>query len=307
MLRQPSDAVLGGERVAFGRGTLFVSLSGQDVPADTIHALVERMTREDGVEAFGLSTGFAAGGVDVGTRAATTLREPRVALVVGEGTDAGNAGELWHLLSERMDVPVSLLDVRLLGTLDLSRYTTLLMAGGTYPPTATDPVKVFVQNGGTLIASGDAVAWASGAGLATLTTRSAASRDSLLRTLPYADLADARGSGQLAGALFEARVDPTHPLGYGLPERLTFFHEGSTFYAPPTELGATVARFTNDPLAAGYLPATRRAQVQGALAAAALRSGRGRVVLLPDNPAFRGFWLGTSALFMNAVMLSEAY
>jgi hypothetical protein len=303
VFKQPSEAVVDGQREALGRGTLFVALGGQEVPADTIHALVARMTREDGVEAFALGTGLAAGGVDLGTPSATTLQAPRLALVVGEGTDAGNAGEVWHLLSERMRIPVSLLDVRRLGTYDLSRYTTLLMTGGTYPATAADPVKAFVQNGGTLVATTEAAA----NGLATLTPRTAGSRDSLLRSLPYAEVADARGSGNLSGALFDARVDTTHPLGYGLPERLTFFREGSTFHAVPNEAGVTVARFTNDPLAAGYLPATRRAQVRGALAAAALRQGRGRVVLLPDNPAFRGFWLGTSALFMNAVMLSDVY
>ncbi len=159
VFRQPSEAVVDGQRVALGRGTLFVALGGQDVPADTIRALVARMTREDGVEAVALSTGLAAAGADLGTPNATTLVAPRVALVVGEGTDAGNAGEVWHLLSERMQMPVALLDARRLASLDLSHYTTLLMTGGTYAG-AADAVKTFVQNGGTLIATGDAVGWA---------------------------------------------------------------------------------------------------------------------------------------------------
>jgi hypothetical protein len=68
-----------------------------------------------------------------------------------------------------------------------------------------------------------------------------------------------------------------------------------------------VAVYTDEPLAAGYISPDRLDQARGAAAVTALSSGRGSVVLLHDNPAFRGFWLGTSALLMNAVMFGDAF
>ena len=306
VLPLPFEASAGGSRTAFGRGTVVVAVTN-DVPADTVHALVARIAEQDGVTAYALSTGLALGGADLGSTALAAIERPRIALVVGEGTNSNNAGEVWHLLSERMRLPVALLDARRLATLDLSGYTTLLMTGGTYPVPAAEPLKAWVQRGGRLVATSTAVAWATANGLAALDARATASRDSLLRALPYDQLENARGAQAVGGAIFETRVDTSHPLAFGLPEKLWFFRDEDAFYAPSRTPGANVATYTNAPLAAGYLSKARQGQARGAAAVVALRSGRGRVVLMPDNPAFRGFWLGSSSMLMNAIFLSELY
>lgn len=304
---KPFRVTVAGQTRDFPRGVLVVPVGAQDVPADTVHAAVARAVAEDGVEAFAVSTGLNLAGPDLGSGSLARLDAPRLALVVGEGTDAGNAGEVWHVLGERFGLAVSLLDARDFGRLDLSDYTVLLMAGGSYRGVDADAVKTWVRNGGRLVATSSAADWAADNGLVALQAREARSLDSLLRRLPYAELSLTRGAQAVGGSIFMAQLDTTHPLAFGLPERLPFFRDASNFFDPSTTPGTNVAVYTDAPLVAGYLSDERLAQASGAAAVVAANFGRGQVIVMPDNPTFRGFWLGTTALYMNAIFLGGAF
>lgn len=302
------DAATAEGRRTFGAGTLIVSLGQQDVPADSVRRWVETVAREDGVEAYGLGSGLAATGIDVGSPNAVVLQKPVVGLVVGEGTSSLPAGEMWHLLGERMRMPVSLLDARRLGSLDLSRYTTLIFTGGTYPGVSGEAIRAWVQRGGRLVATGQGAAWAVRSGVVTgIEAKSSPSTDSTLRALPFDRQRDARGAEDLAGALFEARVDVTHPVGYGLPERLVFFRDDAAFFRAPSAPGQAVATYTASPRIAGYLPRRYVRTAPGSAAVVAQRIGQGSAVLMFDTPTFRGFWLGTSQMALNAVFFGGAF
>ena len=303
----PFTTTVAGERRRFERGTLVVSTVQPDGVPDTLHQAVARIVRENGLTAYALSTGLSLEGPDLGGRAIVTLEQPRIALVIGEGTDANNAGEMRWLLGERFRLPLSLLDADRLARLDLSEYTTILMAGGRYPKEAAEALKRWVNAGGHLIATSSAAGWAVENGLAALEAREADSIDSLLLKLPYAQIADTRGAQAVGGSIFKAAVDTTHPLGYGMPATMHFFRDSGDFFDPADVPGANVAVYTEAPLVAGYLSDERQEQASGAAALVALRQGRGRVVLMPDNPAFRAFWLGTSTFLLNAIFLSGAY
>jgi hypothetical protein len=64
-----------------------------------------------------------------------------------------------------------------------------------------------------------------------------------------------------------------------------------------------VARYADAPLLRGYLPDSLSPIVPGSLSALARRVGDGSIILLMDEPAFRGFWLGSARSISNAVLL----
>ena len=64
---------------------------------------------------------------------------------------------------------------------------------------------------------------------------------------------------------------------------------------------ANVARYTESPLLSGYASPENQERIAGTAAVIARRLGRGTVILLADNPNFRGFWYGTSKLFLNGL------
>lgn len=303
---QPFQARVNGQVQTFPRGTLLVSLGLQDVSAETIHAMMPELARQHGVDVSPLDVGFSVMGPDLGSSDFPVLPPVRVALITGAGTASAPAGEIWHTLGERFGMPVSLLNASDVGNFDLSRYTVLILAGGTYPEAASRNIVQWVRRGGHLIATGGAAGWAVQQELVSLTTREGPS-DERLRSVPFADLAATRGAQAVGGSLFRARLDTTHPIAFGLPAELTFFRASATFYEPSTVPGTNVATYTESPLVAGYLSSQRQSQASGVAAVVAQRAGAGRVVVIPDNPTFRGFFLGTTALFMNAVFLSSTF
>ena len=54
------------------------------------------------------------------------IEQPRVALVVGAGVRAYEAGEVWHLRDQRFHMPVTLFDVNAFSSQDLSRLSRAL-------------------------------------------------------------------------------------------------------------------------------------------------------------------------------------
>jgi hypothetical protein len=77
------------------------------------------------------------------------------------------------------------------------------------------------------------------------------------------------------------------------------------FFQPSRNPYSTVARLTDDPHLSGYVSADNEARLQGSPSVLADRLGQGTVVLLIDNPNFRGFWRGTTRLFLNAVWFGD--
>ncbi|MEJ2081520.1 MAG: hypothetical protein P8Y94_04955 [Acidobacteriota bacterium] len=57
----------------------------------------------------------------------------------------------------------------------------------------------------------------------------------------------------------------------------------------------------------GYVPEGMLSELKGSAAIIARRVGRGHVVLFADDPNFRAFWYGTSAVFYNAVFFGRSF
>ena len=306
LAHSPFEAASGGSRRAFDRGTLVVAIGGQDVPADTVHAVVARAVGLDHIEAFALATGLTPSGNDLGSRAWPVLEAPHIGLLAGPGASPYGAGEVWHLLSERFGQGVSLLPPDDLP--DLDAYTTLVMANGGYnglDSAAVARVRSWVRDGGVLIALEGGARWAASQGLLSAALRPAPT-DSTLR--PYSDLDAARGAQAIGGSIMEVVLDETHPLAYGYRDRVAVFKRGSALFEPSeASSGADVGVYAPTPLLSGYSSRENLARLPGAAALKAGRLGAGRVVLMDFDPSFRAFWYGTDGLLLNAVYLGATF
>jgi hypothetical protein len=306
VMTDPFEAQVGGARRAFACGTVVVPVRQADVAEEWVHRLAEEAAAE-GAHLVAVSTGLSADGPDLGSRGVRVLHRPRVALLAGPGTSSYAVGEVWHLLNERAGMPVSLLDLDRLGTADLSRYTTIVMAQRpSQPPgeAALGRLREWVQAGGVLVATEGAVAWAASAGLADLSARDAASDTT---AVAYADVAAARGAHVVGGSVFDVALDTTHPLAFGFPDRVPVFKASAQAFDRSTAPGTTVGAYAAAPLVSGYASARNLERIAEGAALVAQRQGRGAVVLFDFNPAFRAFWRGTEGLLLNAVFLGHAF
>ncbi len=309
IMHNPFQVTVDGKTVTMPRGSLvvpiqqpFSSMPGSVlVSVDSVRAVVRRMTTEYGVDAYAVSTGLTPTGPDLGGRSTTVLREPRIALLVGQGTSSYNAGEAWHLLSERLRIPVSLIEQDRVGKIDLGRYTHIAMTGGSYSGIDVEALKKWVKDGGTVVASSSAANWAVDKELVKL-KEAKLDVDSLVRTRTYAELEDARGAQVIGGAIMTVELDTTHPVAYGLSPKLGLFRQEERFFETSKTPGANVGTYADDPLASGYLSRERRKQAGGKAAVVVEDSGRGHVVLIFDDPLFRGFFRGSERLWLNAMV-----
>jgi len=310
VLHKETRIRVAGEYVDISRGSIVIPVTPRDRGAqlskvDT-ESLINQIVEEDFVRIYAIESGLAQGGVDLGTPSASVLRKPRIALLTGSGASAYNAGEVWHLLTERFQIPISLLDIDRVASADLSRYTTIIMSGGFYGDLMPTQIAQWVQEGGHLITSSSGTNWAIRNQLFELEEKEF-DLDSLIADYSFDQLSTARGAQVIGGAIFKADMDITHPIAYGFRDTVPLFRNSTTFYEPPETPGRLVAKYSNDPLLSGYISEERLEQMPGSAAIVAHRSGAGRIVSFMDNPNFRAFWYGSSRIFMNAVFFSGAF
>lgn len=310
LLHQEVEAKVAGQTRTFRRGTIFIPAVHRDPALRHLDAglndLIAEIVAKDHVQVYAVDSGLAVSGPDLGTRSATVLEKPRVALLTGSGSSSNNAGEVWHLLTERFEMPITLLDVDRLDGADLSRYNTMILSGGSYSGAPLDKIRSWIQSGGHLLTTSSGSDWAVRQGLLEM-ERKSFDLDSLLQDLPYDQLDEARGAQFIGGSIFEVDLDVTHPVAYGYRESVPFFRGSSTLYDVPEQVGVTVGRYSEQPLLSGYISEEKLEQVPGSAAIIARNMGRGSVVSFMDNPNFRAFWYGSNGLFMNAIFFGDAF
>ncbi|MCS7036123.1 MAG: M14 family zinc carboxypeptidase [Saprospiraceae bacterium] len=288
------------EGQAFREGTLLIPLDRQPMDAAAIRQRILQSGAED-IQVFALRNGLTPKGPDLGSANFAVLRPPKVVLVTGRDAGAAEAGEVWHLLDTRYGMSPLLVDADRFNNLDLTKYNTVVLAGGNFSRLSADKVKQFVSAGGTLIVQGTAVRWAKNAGVVSWDLRPAPRVDENVRR-PYARMEEDANALSLPGAILRAELDLTHPLAYGYTRPfLPLFVSGDVFAQPPANAYATPAVYAAQPLLSGYLHPQHHALVSGAAAVLVQSSGNGRVIGFCTNPNFRGFWYGTNRLFANAV------
>ena len=166
---------------------------------------------------------------------------------------------------------------------------------------ANELISEWVQSGGTLLVIGSAISWATGAGLLELEERPF-DTDSLLTGTNWGTLGVARSAQSISGTILDARLDSTHPLSFGIGDRLPLFVASSEFFEPSPVPGRSVGVYSENPRLSGWLSEAREAQVSGAAAISVARKGRGRVIAIHAYPAFRGYWRGGARLVWNSVL-----
>lgn len=293
----------------FDFGTILIPMGIQDDPAK-VNEIIKTITEEDGITVYSLSTGLSTGGVDLGSNSFEDLRKPKIAMVGGSGTNSYEIGEAWHLLDQRYHMPLSIIDKGDLGRIDLSRYNVLVMTGYSYGDLssgAVDNIKSWVRNGGVLIAMKQAVSWAKQHDLADIDyVERTPDNDEEGETKAYINQSNDSGAQVIGGAIFNAKLDLTHPMAYGFnDDDMTIFRNSTMFVKKGENPYSTPVYYTDQPLAAGYISDENLERLKNTASVVISRSGSGKVIAMVDNPNFRAFWYGTNKLFANAIFFGH--
>ncbi|KYP14310.1 M14 metallopeptidase family protein [Flavihumibacter sp. CACIAM 22H1] len=299
-------ATVNGQPKNFPLGSLLIPVQLQTKSSSELLSLLKEEARLNGINVEGISTGMSVGGVDLGSRSLQPVLLPSIALLVGAGVSALDAGEVWHLLDQRFAMPPSMLEAPVFNRINLSGYTTMVLVGGSYSAFQTEKLKTWVQAGGTLILTEDAIEWAKQAGLVKLEFKKTAPVLDSSKQYPYAQRSAIVGAQQVRGAILQAQADQTHPLAYGYEQDFMYlFKQNNVFMKLPANPFAAPIQYGSQPLASGFITQQNLDVIKKSAAVLVQTSGNGRIICIGDNPNFRAYWLGGSKLFMNAVFFGR--
>lgn len=301
---KPFAASVAGAKKNFGYGTLVIPVVDQHVAADDLFALVREASQHAGIDVYSVDTGFSTEGVDLGSSNIRTVAMPKVAMLVGDGVAATEAGFVWYLLDSKLGMPITKVNTTQFGQLRLHEYTSLIMVSGNYMTlgeAGIGKIKAWVQQGGTLILLRNAVSWAIQNKLVDEVVKKEDEKKDTQR-IDFVTAGDYQGSRAIGGSIYMTDLDITHPLGFGYTSRnLPVWRNHSIFLEPTKNPFSTVAKCTANPLLSGYIHKANLEKIKNSPSLVVSASGQGRAILFLDDPNFRGYWFGTNKLFFNAI------
>lgn len=305
--QKPFSARIGGEIKTFDYGSILIATGQQSIDPDKLFDQLSVLAAESGITVYSLATGLTDG-INLGSNNFKTVKKPVPALITGAGVSYHDAGEIWHLLDQRFDMPPVLLEQSSVNRVSLDKYNVIIMAEGGYQginDAGKAELKRWVRNGGVLIAQGDANIWTTREGFNDITLKKNAYKDpAAFRN--YDTRQQVTGAQYIPGAIFQTRLDRTHPIGYGIKgSAIPVFREGTRMFEKPSNPFSAPLAYTEKPLLAGYISKNNEDMLKGSASVICNSYGSGQVIAFSDNPNFRAFWLGTSKLFMNAVFFGN--
>jgi hypothetical protein len=297
---------IAGITINFNAGTILVAVNNQPLDADKLFNLVNEIAKKYGTPFYALQTGSAINGIDAGSSKFMALTKPVVAIITGAGVNATDAGEVWHLLDQRMNIPAAHVEIPIFNRVDLAKYNTLIMVGGTYADLNKEKLKTWVSNGGNLILLEEAIQWASQNGINNVVLKKVKSPADSTKRIAYAERSEIEGAQQMSGAIHGADADLTHPLAYGYTEKIiSLFKANRVFMEKSKNPFATPFFYKESALQSGWVSKENTEAIKNTAAVIVNTTGSGRIINIDNNPNFRAFWLGGTKLMMNAIFFGK--
>jgi hypothetical protein len=289
----------------FDRGSILIPVSGQERNETEVDFIVREITLLDAIDVFTFNTGLDFKGKSLGSSSFETLRKPQIAMLVDGGVSSNDAGEMWHLLDVRMQIPVTMMPVDVFNRNNLQKYNTLIIPPGSYSDiseSARERLKTWVQNGGVIIGLENALNWLNSTGLGKFEMKKEDTKKEAQAPRPYSEIDNTRGAQETSGAIFETQVDLSHPLLFGYANnKLPVFKGNNLFLEKSNNAFGNPITFGSSPLISGYISKPNYNRLKNSSMAGVTAMGQGRVIGFTENLCFRAFWFGTNKLFTNAI------
>lgn len=297
---------------SFNYGSLLIPVSKQKKSSSEVFKIIADAQAKFNVPVYGTNSGFSIKGIDLGSNNFRALQKTKVAMLIGEGVNSYEAGEVWHLLDTRVHMPITKIRMTHFRRANLDKYNTLVMVSGSYSQLDSiqrKKLKDWVSKGNTVITIAGASKWMIDRKLVkeSLTKKPKSKTKKETKRLPYVDAGEHRGRERVGGAIFQVDLDVTHPLGFGYrSSKLPVYKNNMVFLAPSKSPYSTVAKYTQNPHIDGFVSKNNLEHfIKPSASLLVSPIGGGRAVLFADNPNFRGAWYGTNRLFLNALFLGH--
>ena len=287
----------------FERGSLIITKG--DNAHLPVTQLIKAAADQFSKTIYAAPSGMVDSGLDFGSPSVQMISNPKVAVFSGGSTSTLGFGEVWHFFEQQLNYPVSVLDESYFNRVSLSNYDVLILPNVSRLENGSmEKIRAWINEGGKLIAIGSTLQALDKEDDFALNAVSEDEENEAESTVPVAYNSGEREEIKhlITGAIFEAKVDVTHPLSYGYPNTYhtlklsgnawQWLDQGNAVYLPK-----------NTQPVAGFAGSEALKKQGGSLIFGTQRMGRGTVVYLADNPLFRGFWENGKLFFANALFM----
>jgi hypothetical protein len=289
--------------VSYDYGTVFIPLQNQKLNETELYQFLTTTATESHVVINGVNTGLNDG-IDLGSNNFRNITKPKVAMLVGDGIAGNDSGEIWHLLDQRFDMAITRLDMRNFSRVDLAKYTHIVIPSSRLEKVAIAKLKTWVQNGGIIIGYKNTAKWLASNKMISLDFDK--SKTDTVKDVSFENRSLQSGAQVIGGAIFEAKLDRSHPINFGYKnDKVALFRNSTMFIKADKRSYNNPIQYTSEPLLSGYISKENAKVIKNTVPFKAQRLGSGKVIVFTDNTNFRAFWFGTNKLLMNAIFFGD--
>ena len=282
-------------------GTYMIPVKSQQLNSDEIYKLLNKVSKEYNVDFEPHSTGITDG-IDFGSNDFIIVKQPKIGLIVGDGVRSYDAGEVWHLLDVRFDIPITKIDVGNLREIDLNKYSHIILPDYVGSRINANQIKEYVNDGGNLIAYRNSIKWVSD----NIDEIELISNSLVAKDIAFDEREAFLDAQETGGAIFKSNIDKSHPINYGIESTsLPLFRNSNVYMTKDQQSYNNPILYTSDPLISGYVSEENLSLVKKSSPFKLVKRGKGKILLMTDNTNFRAFWFGTNRILLNMLFHSN--
>ena len=289
----------------FDFGTILIPLKNQTKNVEEINKILNEITSFSGINFLGVNSSKTTG-IDLGSNSFKNITIPKIGLIVGDGVTSYDAGEIWHLLDTRYQIPVTKINSNSLSKIDLKKYNTIIFANGMhdYPESTVKKLKTWVEDGGNLIGFRNTIKWLNKNNFISVNLKV---NKPEANNINYINKSKFYGAQLTSGAIFNTTLDLSHPINYGFyKNNLSVFRNTNIYIENDSLSFNNPIKYTNsNTLISGYISKENLKSINNARPFANFKVKKGNINIFSDNTNFRGFWYGTNKLMMNAIFFAN--
>lgn len=290
----------------FERGSLIIT-KGDNKHIPKFLETLNTIAQEQAQPLTEIYSGFSQITPDIGSPDIKLVNKQKVAILSGEGTRSLSYGEIWHFFEQQLHYPLTSINTDDFGSTNLDRYNVLILPNGNYRSVFNDSnmtkLKDWVRAGGKVIAVDGALrsfAAKDGFSLNYKTSDDADEKKDNLTA--YADREREYSNNLITGAIFNAKVDNTHPMAFGYDDNYFTLKLGSSAYSL-LDSGYNVAYLNNTKVFSGFAGKDAVKNLDQTLVFGEERMGSGSFIYMVDNTLFRSFWENGKLFLVNSIFM----
>ncbi len=301
----------------YERGTLIITRAANRKFGDHLYQAISTARQKNSTILATIdpvNTGFVEKGYDFGSENVSVIVKTRMAMFTGEGVNASDAGEIWHLFEQQLHYPLTLINTSDLARIKWKDIDVLILPDGYYKflsdKVESDAMRTWVQQGGKLIAQESAMAQMADADWGIKLKKDSAEKknennpDSYTWLKKYENRQRDMLVNAIPGTIYKVELDNTHPLAFGYPDYYFTLRSDDNIYEFLKKGGWNVGVIKKDNYISGFAGSKSKVKLKDGFLFGEQSMGRGSIIYLADDLMFRSFWESGKLMFANAVFLS---